>query len=55
MSKKCIAFVEWRVNDAVAYRPCNLKVHVKNARFCTVHDKAYRELILGIVVNGAKK
>jgi hypothetical protein len=30
-------------------------VHDKNSRFCTSHDKAYREVVLAIVVNGRKK
>jgi len=55
---KCIAFTESRVTahakgagESVVYTPCPLKAHTKGARFCVVHAKAYREIVLAIVLN----
>jgi hypothetical protein len=55
---KCIAFREALINGSVVYTPCSQKVrdHGRKGsggeRFCPTHERAYRELVLAIVMNG---
>jgi hypothetical protein len=57
MQRKCIAFTEKDVTVEASrkrhtvYVPCGKRTSNKRD-FCYEHDRAYRELLLGIIVNG---
>lgn len=53
---RCIAFREGSVNDSIIYVPCRAPIKFRNAmkkktsrRFCPYHEKAFREILLGIL------
>ena len=57
---RCIAFKESWVDKSVVYIPCGLKLKnngYKNSkqRFCRTHERAYREIILGILNDQRKE
>jgi hypothetical protein len=56
--ERCIAYREGTVNGAVVFVPCGQKpkVHGKaRPRFCSTHEKAYREILLGILNQAPKE
>lgn len=56
--QRCIAYREGTINGSIVYVPCGqkLKTHGKaKARFCSTHERAYREILLGILNQGPKE
>jgi hypothetical protein len=49
--KKCPALSWQQAGKSCAYVPCSRKPR-KMHRFCPQHDQAYREIILGILIEG---
>jgi hypothetical protein len=56
---RCIAFVEKQVNvlgskryQPIIYVPCPARAKENGKRLCGYHARAYRELVLGIVMQG---
>jgi len=52
-SPRCIAFRESTSGNSVIYVPCGL-LAVESKRFCKYHAKVFRELMLGIIMDGKK-
>jgi hypothetical protein len=52
--RRCIGFKEVLMKKSVVYVPClnPMKGGNNRRRFCSAHEKAYRELLLAIKVNG---
>jgi hypothetical protein len=57
---RCIAFREAWIDKSVVFIPCGQKIKdngYKNskARFCRTHERAYREILLGILNDKPKE
>jgi hypothetical protein len=56
---RCIAYREEQVNGSMVYVPCGRRFSAyrkKNkSRFCRQHEQAYREIILGILQQEARR
>jgi hypothetical protein len=60
VSRKCIAFRESYVNGSVTFVRCGERPKMKKGnrlerRFCHTHERAYREILLGILENGLRE
>ena len=58
--RRCIAFREGLINGSIVFVPCMEKVRKQKRenwtrRFCHTHERAYREILLGILQEGAKE
>jgi hypothetical protein len=53
--RQCVAFLEEHASSASVYVRCGerTKTH-KGSRFCRAHEQAYREIILGILMQGGR-
>jgi hypothetical protein len=48
MPRRCIAFTQSAKRPEIL-TPCPNKVTRKEARFCPQHQKAYREILIGVL------
>jgi hypothetical protein len=57
-ANRCLAYRETSIQVAgrkrIVYLPCGLPKLESRTRFCRYHAKAYRELLLGIIVDGSE-
>ena len=58
---RCVAFAEKQIAILgsrracrIVYVPCGLPSRQQGNRFCDQHARAYRELVLGIIVEGKR-
>lgn len=47
---RCIAMREGYAGKSVTFVRCGRKVKKGKSRFCRIHERAYREIILGVVM-----
>lgn len=61
MHTRCAAFRESFFDKSVVYVPCSAPVKAEGKdgrskrRFCITHERAYREILLGILMQGRKE
>ena len=54
MRGTCIACKEATIGEHVVYVPCG-KATNDGHRLCCVHERAYNELVIGILMDGRKR
>lgn len=47
---RCIAMREGYAGKSVTFVRCGRKVKKGKSRFCRIHERAYREIILGVAM-----
>lgn len=52
--KMCSAYSERQLAESVVMTPCPRKARKGNNRFCREHERAYREILTGIILLGVK-